>query len=362
MASTQFDESSLTTSVAEPFQSPVKSFQSPVKIGQSPRHEESLLRLATPLRDRKRRPSVGTPIVDCVGVVEVVEDECVDVVEDCCSPLPSRHAEHLRHRLAELRRRQGEPGHVDPLLDDTSKNVSCDELESYKKAVESTIVMRDEQEMEEMAIADESFGHCCEWQDAATGVQMGYAACLDDDEDGLERTAEEEFYASAMDDQQEHMEVQESYEWVDETSGTLLAYAVCDSGTEEEVVELGVISREAIDSSSMMNHNNAPLQTSMEWKDKSTGIIMGYALCDEEFEAHMEEFTCTASGEEAEVVAALQRSASASTKRRVRSRPLATRLSKVKRVAQNTKRRRVQNTLAKNHFDALSSRHETDAE
>jgi hypothetical protein len=226
----------------------------------------------------------------------------------------------------------------------------------------------DEQEMEELAIADESFGHCCEWQDAATGVQMGYAACLDDDEDEChlmlrgERTAEEEFYASAVDDQQEHMEVQESYEWVDETSGTLLAYAVCDSGTEDEVVELGVISREAIDSSSMMNHHNAPLQTTMEWKDKSTGIIMGYALCDEEFEAHMEELTCTPSGEEAEVVAALQQSSSPGTKRRVRSRPLATRLSKVKRVAQNTKRRRVQNTLAKNYWDALSSRHETDSE
>jgi hypothetical protein len=407
--------------------------------------------------------------IGCVGIEEVI---------------PTRDAEYLKRRLAELRRKLGCPGHVDDLqVDKTSDDVSFDKLEAYKKAVESTTVLQDKdhfgasgrdnafenhdsfalgEEHEDVdptelaitehdmilpisaeteeechadvcndavdasailgytlkyrdavtgAIFDASaiLGYTLEYRDALTGAMLGYLFC-DDGDDELHavrtmREGEVEFteeveecdresdhgatieahsdrqsssteQSSSQSDYEEsdveephgYMEAQYSYEWEDKVSGTVLAYATCDEETEEEVIQLGVISQEAVDSSRMMNHDDVVLQIGVEWRDQPTGVMMGYAFCDDcsEADAYMDESTRTASGKDT-AVAAVQKSADANPKRRLRSRPFAATLSKVMLIAQSAKRRRLQSArrrqresmrLATNYWDVLSNRHE----
>eukprot|EP00930_Biecheleria_cincta_P033769 TRINITY_DN23387_c0_g1_i1.p1 TRINITY_DN23387_c0_g1~~TRINITY_DN23387_c0_g1_i1.p1 ORF type:complete len:315 (-),score=67.30 TRINITY_DN23387_c0_g1_i1:418-1362(-) len=81
--------------------------------------------------------------------------------------------------------------------------------------------------------------------------------------------------ASTMDDQHQYTEWYGDVMWKDQESGTILAYEICDDEREEEAVQLGIISH-----SSATDRLDRPLQIAMEWKDESTGIMMGYALDD----------------------------------------------------------------------------------
>lgn len=93
---------------------------------------------------------------------------------------------------------------------------------------------------------------------------------------------------------------QSGMEWKDPTTGTLMGYAVCDDESALEPVPCDEVGRDA----------SEPLQVTVEWQHPSSGVMMGYALCDDHdrdvrimndlFEEEEEEEVDSSSADEAE--------------------------------------------------------------
>lgn len=80
----------------------------------------------------------------------------------------------------------------------------------------------------------------------------------------------------------------ENCEWKDPTTGALLGYAAIDEDACEEMSADDVTAAEAVDESIEEEEEDEeaalPLQVTVEWQQQATGIMMGYALCGDDEE------------------------------------------------------------------------------
>lgn len=80
----------------------------------------------------------------------------------------------------------------------------------------------------------------------------------------------------------------ENCEWKDPTTGALLGYAACDEDACEEVSADDVTEAEVVDESFEEEEADEEavlqLQVTVEWQQQATGTMMGYALCGDDEE------------------------------------------------------------------------------
>lgn len=171
--------------------------------------------------------------------------------------------------------------------DEDNTKVGFDTLEAYKTTVDATVEWQAaicEQEEKPEALHDEDLAwqysevaKSSEWKDQETGVLMSYAACEASDSELME----EGIIQCGFDGN--------SDEWKDPATGVIMGYAAVElehddpsAGSPLNIIEPALDTEPTVGSSGGVAEADSALQLTVEYQDPCSGVMMGYALCDEE--------------------------------------------------------------------------------
>jgi len=132
-------------------------------------------------------------------------------------------------------------------------------------------------------------GDVVEWEDPTSGAALGYVACDENDVQILQQMGimpEEPVTINDAESDDTVTGHEEEMEWKDLTSGASLGYAACDENDVQILQEMGLEADDPVtindsESDGIVSEDDSGHEEGMEWKDLSTGSLLGYAACDE---------------------------------------------------------------------------------
>jgi hypothetical protein len=137
---------------------------------------------------------------------------------------------------------------------------------------------------EDYADEPQSLQVSVEWKEECSGIMMGYMMC---DENNKDLQAMQQIFGEGCN---ASMAPQAFVEWENSETGTLLGYAVCADGIDNEAIlsqmdDSYSENNEDLEATQQVFREGdgaCVAQTGLaEWEDSETGTVLGYAVCDD---------------------------------------------------------------------------------